>query len=528
MILVQLTINGTIHYLSDDYLELTHLYEAKVAKVNPVSYATRSEAGGYVEPQFGDIEFLPDTFSDDWPPPKSCVIKISITDTTEEAAVEIFTGRAHRTAITRESVKYDLFGKSYSNAITATTWIDDTLSAVFTTYCGASYLNLTLNTDYARATSPSVYREIEADTLIIDMLSDFAEATHHLFYISGTTLYLVDMLLDNGTDLEVDEFDFFPVEYSDAQPYRRFMTEAVRKYSLASSYGYGSEIDDSDIASNVEHFFLRVGDNSGNDMAYIFHVDVIPYETGKTYMTKVKVRRPSGTGTFYCGLLGIASDRLTIVDRNGGTNYTLPCYHTSANPDLSSYTSAWLTKTGYSSGWANPGTHAAAPNVGSPGTLYDNGAGTKAEYFRPVILCNYNGATGRTDIDFFAVYEVDGSGNILEEILYDDFTGGLKWFDQSRAGGNRDLATSIAASASAMATHLGNRKTIFESPKATISLPLTAANIAIPGQKISWTDESVVPDATNYLNVTAYIRVRTIKFDMTSYKITYEGEGGIA
>lgn len=530
MILVSLTINGTVHRISDEYCELTHLWEAKVAGLTPVSYATKSNAGGYVEPSYGDIELLPDLFAGDWPPPKSCACTVKITDTTEEAAVTIFTGTAHRAEINREGIKYELHGPSYSSALTAKTWIDGTLNSVFTTYCGASYLNLTFNSTYERATSPAVYGVFDSDTTVIEMLSALAEATNHLFYISGSTLYLVDMLLDNGTAVDVDEFDFFPVEYSDTQPFKLFQTEGVnRTYRLAGTYAYG-DVDDSDVAGGVEHLYGRFGNNSGNDQLWLITRNSFEYETGKYYMMKVKVRRPLGSAAFIAGILGYASDRSTIVDRNGGTNYALGSWHCASSPGLSSYTSAWLTKTGYSSGWTNPASFAEAANVASPGTLYDNGAGTKAVNFRPVLIFNSSAAAGVMELDYVGVWEVDSSGNILEELMYQDFTDTAQLWEWSNysGNGNRGIYTSAAASVTAMATHLGNRKTILESPRATISLPLTAANLVSPGQRINWTDESVVPDATNYINISAYIRVRSISFDIEKSRITYEGEGGIS
>jgi len=530
VILVEMVVNTTTFYISDEYINtLTHQFEGFIKSLGPINYATRSRAGGYVEPQFGSIELSPEMFKADWPPPKSCAITIKISDTTEEAATTIFVGKAHRTEVTRTGIKYELYGASYSQAITATTWVDGTLNAVFTTYCGASYLNLTLNTTYARATSPAVYRQVEADTPIIDLLSELAEAANHLFYISGTTLYLVDMLISNGTDKAVTEFDFFPVKYEDSEVYKRFYSEGVRKYSVAGSYAYGEQ-DGSDVADNIEHLYGRFGNNSGNDQLWLISKEMFEYETGKYYMMKVKVRRPLGSANFVAGILGYAADRSTIVDRNGGTNYALGCWHCASGPDLSSYTSAWLTKTGYSSGWANPASYAEAPNVGSPGTLYDNGAGTKAVNFKPVLIFNSSAAAGVMDLDFVGIYEVDSSGNILEELLYQDFTESAQLWEWSNysGNGNRGIYTSISASISAMATHLGNRKTIMESPRATISMPLIAANVASPGQKISWTDESVCPDAATALSVTAWIRVRGIRFDLDKNRITYEGEGGLA
>lgn len=517
MILVTLTINGTIHKISDEYCELTNLWEAKIKSLNPVSYMIRSNAGGFCEPQFGDMTLVMDLFENDWPPPNSCTCVVYITDTTEEAATIIFNGTAHLSEISKDGVKYSLHGQSYALELSNTTWIDDTLENVFTTYCGGSYLNLTLNTTYARASSPRVHKKVESGIVIIDMLSEFAESTNHLFYIKGSTLYLVDMLLDNGTDITVDEFDFFPVVYSNLQPIRRYHSKEIREYTLAGTYGYG-EVEESAVASNIEHLYMGIGNNSGNDTLVLAYPINIAYEGGKYYMIKVKFKQTAGTGTAFAGFQGIASDGVTYVDRNGGISQTLQHW---AACRLQALTSEWSTYTGYASGRASTGETGPNNSISDPLMMQANVA-----FIRPLIQANYNVVPGITFVDFVGVYEVDSDGDILEELFYHDFTTGFgcwEWVKQ-QGEGERGIYTSLIESQTNMATHLGNRKTILEAPRAIIKLPLEAQYMANPGQKISWVDESVVPDDNQ--GITQYIRVRQISFDLTKFKVIYEGEGG--
>ena len=183
-----------------------------------------------------------------------------------------------------------------------------------------------------------------------------------------------------------------------------------------------------------------------------------------------------------------------------------------------------MTKTGYTRATSAPASIAEAPIVSSPGTMY-----TGTAYIRPVIILNSSAAAGVMDLDYIAIYEVDGDGNILEEILYNDLTDSAQLWEWTNVSGsgNRGIYTSVAASASAMATHLGNRKTILERPQITLKMDLLAANVPVPGQPITFTDTMAPPDnSVAGIDVTLY--TRNISFDLANYKIIVSGDGVIA
>jgi len=523
MILVEFTINSVVNRISDEYCYLTHQWVRKIKDLTPPRYSIKNYVGGYVEPESGKITLSPDLFASDYPPPVSCAISIYITDTTEEAAVLMFSGTAHLESIGQSEISYGLFGEEYSLTLSEKTYIDDTLSDVFDTYCASAYLGLTLNTTYARVTQPSVYNVFEEGEIVIDMLSKLAEATNHLFYIKNGTLYLVDTLLSNGSAL-TPGIKIYPPEYKYLPAYKQYTSEAIKKYKLAGSYAYGS-VESSDVANSIEHLYGRFGNNSGNDQLWLMHRSLfVQYETGKTYRLSIKVRRSSGSANIVAGWLGYGADRSTIIDRNGGTDYTLACWHCASAPDLSAYSSDWLTKTGYTRATSAPASIAEAPIVSSPGTMY-----TGTAYIRPVIILNSSAAAGVMDLDYIAIYEVDGDGNILEEILYNDLTDSAQLWEWTNVSGsgNRGIYTSVAASASAMATHLGNRKTILERPQITLKMDLLAANVPVPGQPITFTDTMAPPDnSVAGIDVTLY--TRNISFDLANYKIIVSGDGVIA
>jgi hypothetical protein len=112
------------------------------------------------------------------------------------------------------NVGYERSGNIYLNpapvgevTISGTNTNDD-LTAIFTYFSGASYLNLTLNTTYDRAVSPPVAHWETEQQLLVNWLSELAAWHTHLYYITDTTLYLIDMFIDAGTET-LTEFDIF-------------------------------------------------------------------------------------------------------------------------------------------------------------------------------------------------------------------------------------------------------------------------------------------------------------------------------
>lgn len=235
MLLVQMTIGGSVKYFSNDFLDIQHFYDPYVASLAQLRFETREVYGGFAEPTFGQIDLLPTAFTGNWPPPVSCAIKILIAVTGETDAETMFEGTAHLATIGRDSVVYDLFGPSITTTVIDGVY-SGTLNAVFTAAC--STLSLTLNTTYARATSPAVSYTADGEKLLIDNLSDIAAFFCHRFYIQGSTLYLVDCLLDNGSVLVLTEFDIFPSNYTQPKPYKQFQAKyspAISKYRFVFS-----------------------------------------------------------------------------------------------------------------------------------------------------------------------------------------------------------------------------------------------------------------------------------------------------
>lgn len=94
---------------------------------------------------------------------------------------------------------------------------DTTLKDICEWACGASYLNLTFDHTYDRATSPDVHFWANDQDVLVDFLSNIAAQNSHLFYIKSGTLYLVDMLIDNGSRT-ITEWDYFRAPYGYPSP----------------------------------------------------------------------------------------------------------------------------------------------------------------------------------------------------------------------------------------------------------------------------------------------------------------------
>ena len=245
-LLSETVINSTTHYVSDAWQELTHLWEPKIISYTPVRIGLPVTHGGYGKPKFGDRSFSPDLFDGtDWPPPKTITVTDKLTESTEAAAVTVFAGTLHLVSYNEEEVVYSAYGEEYTATIADNTTLNATLTSIFTTYCGATHLNLTLDTTDARGTSPTINYTTSGEQMTIDVLDKLAAYCSHCFYISGTTLYLVDMLAGDDNSYSLDEFGYFRgSEYRAQEPISLIKTTESdgTEHHVDGSYQYGAEL----------------------------------------------------------------------------------------------------------------------------------------------------------------------------------------------------------------------------------------------------------------------------------------------
>ena len=243
-LLSETVINSTTHYVSDAWQQLTHLWEPHIIKYTPVRYGLPHIYGGYAKPKFGNRSFSPDLFNSgtDWPPPKTITVVDKLTDSTEAAAVTVFEGTLHLDGYDEAEVVYHAYGEEFTKDVNDQLY-NNNLQGVFNFWCGASYLNLTLDTSgTSRASTSTVYWQRIGNTVVIDDLSAMAAFHSHSFYIQNGTLYLIDNLVGDGT-LSLDEFEYFRGSSYNAQaPISLFKTDdGTTDNSTDGSYKYGNE-----------------------------------------------------------------------------------------------------------------------------------------------------------------------------------------------------------------------------------------------------------------------------------------------
>jgi hypothetical protein len=306
MLLVELTINGTLTRVSVEGHALVNNWKPLIIGFDAPTLVLPSDHGGYAKMSFGSISFNPLLFAGDWPPPISCPISIYYTDTTEAARETVFEGTAHLSAFDREGITYALYGPSYdelfyimgvaplvtgrtyqiidyvagddfanvggtnvtgniftASGTTPTTWTnfsqlaphwDDDLNTVIADVLSVIPEITVVDTTYARASSPNVTYTLTSNRIAINVASDIAEFYSHLIYVVGTTAYLVDMKRDNGTWV-LTEYKFFAFPRYQYKAPLALLTCSYGGivYSQASSYPYGQ-------TSSVEPYHTTQGD----------------------------------------------------------------------------------------------------------------------------------------------------------------------------------------------------------------------------------------------------------------------------
>lgn len=140
---------------------------------------------------------------------------------------------------------------------------------------------------------------------------------------------------------------------------------------------------------------LRIGNNSGNDQAWLIHKQNIPFDPSALYRIKFRVRRTVGTGTVYLGVAGVAADGVTWVNTSGANGSSSQHYVAAANQNPGS---TWTEYVGYVKGTAATGQTGTNPSITAPLKLHQN-----VRYIRPLILANYQLAAGTVEVDYCSV-----------------------------------------------------------------------------------------------------------------------------
>jgi len=239
MMLCELTPAGgnLIRCAMSDFADI-HLWRSYIVSLPSVKLTMPNRWGGFAAPpDWADLAFSPDMFvdADIWPPPETATVKLRwITDGDETGGTIIFDGTATVEDPGLTAIKYKLRRPENTTTVAESTVYNDTLANVMTTLCGASYLNLTIDTTRARIPSPAVSYTTTSEQLTIELATSLCAFFGHGFYVEGGTLYLIDMYDLTTTQRTVNEWDGDITE-STYKHGTRYSTAKCGDYSVASS-----------------------------------------------------------------------------------------------------------------------------------------------------------------------------------------------------------------------------------------------------------------------------------------------------
>ncbi|GAA1353510.1 hypothetical protein [Streptomyces beijiangensis] len=155
----------------------------------------------------------------------------------------------------------------------------------------------------------------------------------------------------------------------------------------------------------------------------------IPVDPDTLYRVSARVRTTAGSAagsdTVYVGVLGIAADGVTFVNRTGANAFT-SAYYVAASAASLPMAAGWTVYTGYVKGRAasgTSGTGGVAADPRAPGILHAD-----VRYISPIVFANYasgvsgaNSATGVVQVDAFTIEAlktgvVDGTNLIVGSV----------------------------------------------------------------------------------------------------------------
>lgn len=149
-----------------------------------------------------------------------------------------------------------------------------TVADILSWGCGASFLNLTLASANARSPSPVVKHWADSQQKLTDFLSDICAFNTHLFYVSGATCTLVDMLA-NPSSRTITEFDFFPAKYHYNIP--------VKKITAGWTIGEAGEWSATSTGEAAAVYVKRTAKEVVKKSSYPYgkEMDITPYHDGR-------------------------------------------------------------------------------------------------------------------------------------------------------------------------------------------------------------------------------------------------------
>jgi hypothetical protein len=130
----------------------------------------------------------------------------------------------------------------------------------------------------------------------------------------------------------------------------------------------------------------------------------IPYDPDVLYRVSARIRttvQPTTPDSVYVGVLGLAADGVTLVNRTGANNASSHTYVAASDKAIAA-ADGWVVVTGYLKGRAATGSAGPNPDPRTPGQVHTN-----TRYITPYVWLNYNqnatSAVGTMQVDAVTV-----------------------------------------------------------------------------------------------------------------------------
>lgn len=145
---------------------------------------------------------------------------------------------------------------------------------------------------------------------------------------------------------------------------------------------------------------MTVGDNDGDDEGQYLSKELIPYDYTKLYEFEIRLKRNGGSGTAYFGFVGYAADGVTKINTSGSNSTSSSHYVSLSGYSFPNGGDEYSVHRGYVSGYSSSaGGQKNDPN--RPAYAYNG-----IKFLAPFIICNHNGQSGVTRVDYVKVTEV--------------------------------------------------------------------------------------------------------------------------
>jgi hypothetical protein len=498
MLLIKATINSTVYYLSQEGIPLTHWWDNKVISFTAPKYQMREQYGGYVELSFGSIQFSQDLFAASWPPPRTITVEVLYTTTTEEAAESFLTGKAYLNNNIIESITYYIYDSAYTQNLLET--------------------DISFDSEVSSGTTDGVIASKLIDSTA-SFLSDTIKAGYKVKNITdGTSTTVVSV--DSNTQI----------------------TLTTDIFTSGEDYSIGDTVPLPRAFGTVTYVEpIRLPDANGNqcyDLGHLqgtFDTDWFLYDDGiriTTNVTNVANNKFEYTvtpvGTLSISGTGEDTTLQTIFDwACGASLLNLSFVHTydrTVSPNINYWASSQELIIDFLSNIASSNTHLfyiKSSTLYLVDLLLDNGSRTITEWDYFKAPYGYPAPISKIT----ATWQVREAGswsdptNTGPAANYVKETEQIHNVESSYTYGEDQTVEPYTDIRDDINTLINNILDIRHRIKSDITIPLQGS-LPVPGEKITWTDESFFND------LTIWIRARDITYDFDNEEITISGEGG--